>query len=71
LLVEKAVWHDRYRSIVDLERHLHGNGTASSNSSFTSPKKSSEALLERIDDPQRTGSSASMTSRSENTGSTI
>jgi PPK2 family polyphosphate:nucleotide phosphotransferase len=27
LLDEKTVWHDRYRSIVDLERHLHGNGT--------------------------------------------
>jgi len=24
---EKAVWRDRYRSIVDLERHLIGNGT--------------------------------------------
>jgi polyphosphate kinase 2 (PPK2 family) len=24
---EKTVWHDRYRSIVDLERHLHNNGT--------------------------------------------
>src|SRR6202043_2196717 len=24
---DKAVWHDRYRSIVDLEKHLHGNGT--------------------------------------------
>ena len=24
---EKTVWHDRYRSIVDLERHLHDNGT--------------------------------------------
>jgi PPK2 family polyphosphate:nucleotide phosphotransferase len=23
----KAVWHGRYRSIVDLERHLHDNGT--------------------------------------------
>ena len=23
----KKVWHDRYRSIVDLERHLHANGT--------------------------------------------
>jgi len=23
----KAFWHDRYRSIVDLERHLHRNGT--------------------------------------------
>jgi PPK2 family polyphosphate:nucleotide phosphotransferase len=25
--LEKAVWHHRYRSIVDLERHLHTNGT--------------------------------------------
>ncbi len=24
---EKAVWHDRYRSITNLERHLHDNGT--------------------------------------------
>ena len=24
---DNAVWHDRYRSIVDLEKHLHGNGT--------------------------------------------
>ena len=24
---EKTLWHDRYRSITDLERHLHGNGT--------------------------------------------
>ena len=23
----KAVWHNRYRSIVDLEKHLYGNGT--------------------------------------------
>jgi polyphosphate kinase 2 (PPK2 family) len=27
LLDETAVWHGRYRSIVDLERHLHANGT--------------------------------------------
>ncbi|MGC1459596.1 MAG: ADP-polyphosphate phosphotransferase [Steroidobacteraceae bacterium] len=24
---DKTVWHDRYRSIRDLERHLHANGT--------------------------------------------
>src|SRR5450759_5206697 len=24
---DKAVWHDRYRSVVDMERHLYGNGT--------------------------------------------
>jgi PPK2 family polyphosphate:nucleotide phosphotransferase len=27
LLDEKTVWEDRYRSIVDLENHLHRNGT--------------------------------------------
>jgi PPK2 family polyphosphate:nucleotide phosphotransferase len=27
LLDEKTIWHDRYRSIVDLERHLDRNGT--------------------------------------------
>src|SRR5674476_480897 len=27
LLAEQAVWQNRYRSIVDLERHLHVNGT--------------------------------------------
>jgi polyphosphate kinase 2 (PPK2 family) len=27
-LDEAAVWHDRYRPIVDLERHLHTNGTS-------------------------------------------
>jgi PPK2 family polyphosphate:nucleotide phosphotransferase len=24
---DKAIWHDRYRSINDLEKHLHANGT--------------------------------------------
>jgi PPK2 family polyphosphate:nucleotide phosphotransferase len=27
LMDEKGIWHDRYRSIVDLERHLTRNGT--------------------------------------------
>jgi PPK2 family polyphosphate:nucleotide phosphotransferase len=27
LVDEKAIWHDRYRSILDLERHLDRNGT--------------------------------------------
>jgi PPK2 family polyphosphate:nucleotide phosphotransferase len=27
LLDEKTVWHDRHRSIVHLEKHLHSNGT--------------------------------------------
>jgi polyphosphate kinase 2 (PPK2 family) len=24
---EKSIWHDRYHSITDLEKHLHRNGT--------------------------------------------
>ena len=24
---ETTIWHERYRSMVDLERHLHANGT--------------------------------------------
>jgi len=27
LLDEETIWHDRFRSIVDLEKHLHRNGT--------------------------------------------
>src|SRR5215469_16823386 len=27
LMDEESLWRDRYRSIVDLEKHLHGNGT--------------------------------------------
>jgi PPK2 family polyphosphate:nucleotide phosphotransferase len=27
LLTDKSIWHDRYQSILDMERHLHRNGT--------------------------------------------
>ena len=54
LLVEKAVRHERYRSIVDLERHLHANGTRIVkfflHLSKDEPRK---RFLERIDDPQK------------------
>jgi len=54
LLVEKAVWHDRYRSIVDLERHLHGNGTRVVKFFLhLSKEEQRKRFLERIDDPQK------------------
>jgi alternate F1F0 ATPase F1 subunit gamma len=67
---EKTIWKERYRSIVDLEEHLHRNGTGSSNSSSTCRRKSSEsdsssALMSRT----RTGNSASRTFTRGNTGS--
>jgi len=27
LIEKKTIWEDRYQSIVDLEKHLHRNGT--------------------------------------------
>ena len=54
LLVEKAVWHDRYRSIVDLERHLHGNGTRIVKFFLhLSKEEQRKRFLERIDDPEK------------------
>lgn len=54
LLAEKAVWHDRYRSIVDLERHLHGNGTRIIKCFLhLSKDEQRKRFLERIDDPQK------------------
>jgi PPK2 family polyphosphate:nucleotide phosphotransferase len=54
LLAEKAVWHDRYRSIVDLERHLHGNGTRVVKFFLhLSKDEQRKRFLERIDDPEK------------------
>jgi PPK2 family polyphosphate:nucleotide phosphotransferase len=54
LLAEKAVWHDRYRSIVDLERHLHGNGTRIVKFFLhLSKDEQRKRFLERIDDPEK------------------
>ena len=54
MLVEKAVWHDRYRSIVDLERHLHGNGTRIVKFFLhLSKDEQRKRFLERIDDPEK------------------
>ena len=67
---EKSIWKERYRSIVDLEEHLHRNGTRISKSSSTcrrtnNESASSSALMSRT----RTGNSASRTFTRGNTGS--
>ena len=68
-LIEKAVWQDRYRSIVDLERHLHANGTRIVKFFLhLSKDEQRKRFLARIDEPERTGSSALLISRNENSG---
>jgi len=53
LLAEKAVWHDRYRSIVDLERHLHSNGTRIVKFFLhLSKEEQRKRFIERIDQPE-------------------
>ena len=67
---DKKVWHDRYRSIVDLEKHLHGNGTRITSSSSTSPRKNSENAFWRVSTSRkRTGNSVLLTLPRENSGS--
>ena len=54
LIVDKAVWHDRYRSIVDLERHLHCNGTRIVKFFLhLSKEEQRKRFLERIDEPEK------------------
>ena len=51
---EKAIWHDRYRSIVDLERHLHGNGTRIIKFYLhLSKEEQRKRFLDRIDEPDK------------------
>jgi PPK2 family polyphosphate:nucleotide phosphotransferase len=51
---EKAIWRDRYRSIVDLERHLSGNGTRIIKFYLhLSKKEQKKRFLERIDRPEK------------------
>ena len=50
----KAIWHDRYRSIVDLERHLHCNGTRIVKFFLhLSKDEQRKQFLERIDEPEK------------------
>jgi PPK2 family polyphosphate:nucleotide phosphotransferase len=48
---EKTIWEERYRSIVDLEDHLHRNGTQTVKVFLhLSPEEQRRRFLERIDD---------------------
>ena len=50
----KAIWHDRYRSIVDLERHLSGNGTRIIKFYLhLSKEEQRKRFLQRIDEPEK------------------
>jgi PPK2 family polyphosphate:nucleotide phosphotransferase len=51
---DESVWHGRYRSIVDLERHLHANGTRIIKVFLhLSKEEQRKRLLERIDEPDK------------------
>ncbi len=53
LLDETDVWRSRYRSIVDLERHLHANGTRIVKFYLhLSKEEQRKRFLERIDEPE-------------------
>jgi PPK2 family polyphosphate:nucleotide phosphotransferase len=54
LLVETMVWRNRYRSIVDLERHLHANGTRIVKFYLhLSKDEQRKRFLARIDEPEK------------------
>ena len=51
---DKKVWYDRYRSIVDLERHLDGNGTRIIKFFLhLSKEEQRKRFLARIDEPEK------------------
>jgi PPK2 family polyphosphate:nucleotide phosphotransferase len=53
-LIGKAVWHDRYRSIVDLEKHLSCNGTRIIKFFLhLSKDEQRKRFLDRIDQPEK------------------
>ena len=50
----KTVWHDRYRSIINLERHLHSNGTRIVKFFLhLSKEEQRKRFLARIDEPEK------------------
>ena len=54
LLDEKTIWKERYRSIVDLEKHLHRNGTRIIKIFLHLSKgEQRNRFLERIDEPDK------------------
>jgi PPK2 family polyphosphate:nucleotide phosphotransferase len=51
---DKKVWHDRYRSIADLEKHLHANGTRIVKFYLhLSKEEQRKRFLARIDEPEK------------------
>lgn len=51
---EEALWHDRYRSIMDLERHLHANDTRVVKIFLhLSKKEQAKRFIARIDEPDK------------------
>jgi PPK2 family polyphosphate:nucleotide phosphotransferase len=51
---EKKIWHDRYRSIVDVEKHLHANGTRIVKFYLhLSKEEQRRRFLARIDEPEK------------------
>jgi PPK2 family polyphosphate:nucleotide phosphotransferase len=53
-LDEKTIWKERYRSIVDLEEHLHRNGTQILKFFLhLSKEEQRKRFLERIDEPDK------------------
>ncbi|MFH1518215.1 MAG: polyphosphate kinase 2 family protein, partial [Pseudomonadota bacterium] len=54
LLDEKTVWQQRYRSIVDLEKHLYRNGTRVVKFFLhLSEEEQRKRFLDRIDEPEK------------------
>jgi PPK2 family polyphosphate:nucleotide phosphotransferase len=54
ILADEGIWEQRYRSIVDLERHLHANGTRVVKFFLhVSKEEQRRRLLARIDDPRK------------------
>jgi PPK2 family polyphosphate:nucleotide phosphotransferase len=54
LLDEDSIWHDRYRSIVNLEKHLHANGTRILKFFLhLSKEEQRKRFLKRIDDREK------------------
>jgi PPK2 family polyphosphate:nucleotide phosphotransferase len=54
LIDEKSIWKERYRSIVDLEKHLHRNGTRIIKVFLhLSKDEQRKRFLERIDEPEK------------------
>ena len=51
---DKKLWHNRYRSIVDLEKHLHDNGTRIIKFYLhLSKEEQRKRFLARIDEPEK------------------